>query len=315
MIDSICSKLLCEFVETSKDGYGIFDANDILVFANYAYKDVFCLDQHTDQQVSFEQMVRHAYALKRGIHIEADNISDWLDYVETVRRKSPFRIFEVDLVDGRWLLFSEQLLPSGELLVQSKDITRQKVTETQLQQSVSRLNKLALTDELTQLANRRCFVESVETELSRCRRGKGKVTMMLIDLDLFKNINDNFGHHAGDAALVHVAGLLKHALREYDIVGRIGGEEFAIFLGSAELGMALVIAERIRKSLLNTPLPYQQHQIELSASIGMTSRNCNVKFEQLYTEADEALYKAKSNGRNRVELFDSTESTSVDPAT
>lgn len=231
-----------------------------------------------------------------------------------MRRQEQFRIFEVDLVDGRWLLFSEQLLPSGELLVHTKDLTRQKVTQTQLQQSVNRLHKLALTDELTQLANRRCFVDSAETELSRCQRQTGKVTMMLIDLDLFKNINDNYGHHAGDAALVHVAGLLKHALRQYDIVGRIGGEEFAIFLGSTDVETAGLIAERIRQSLEKTPLIYQQHSISLSASIGMTSQHCAAKFEQLYTEADEALYKAKANGRNRVELYEGAESARADPA-
>lgn len=307
MLNSPCPTLLCKFIETSKDGYGIFDADDMLVFANYTFKDVFCLEQKVDEPISFEQMVCQAFKQKRGIHIEAENAESWLKYVETVRRSQPFRVFEVDMVDGRWFLFSEQLLASGEMLVQCKDMTRQKVTETQLQQSVSRLNKLALTDELTQLANRRCFVESVETELSRCKRGTGSVTMMIIDLDLFKNINDNFGHHAGDAALVQVAGLLKTALRQYDIVGRIGGEEFAIFLGSSDLGTALTIAERVRLSLVNNPLRYKDHSINLSASIGMTSRRCDATFEQLYTEADAALYKAKANGRNRVELFEQAE--------
>lgn len=310
MLPSPCSQLLCEFVETSKDGYGIFDAEDMLIFANYTFRDVFCIEQGDDAPISFENIMRNAFTQERGINIEAKSAEEWLAYVDKVRRIQPFRVFEVDLVDGRWFLFSEQLLASGELLVHCKDMTRQKVAETQLIQSVTRLNKLALTDELTQLANRRCFVDSVENELTRCKRASGSVTMMLIDLDLFKNINDNFGHHAGDAALVQVAGLLKHALRQYDIVGRIGGEEFAIFLGSTELGTALSIAERVRVSLVNNPLRYQNHKIQLSASIGMTSRGCDVTFEQLYTEADAALYKAKSNGRNRVELYE--EATPVD---
>lgn len=304
-------ELIMAFIKDSRDGYGIFCADDTLMYGNYAYLDIFCLSERDAMGKNFEFMVRHAFREKRGINIEADDIEQWLDRVHNVRRQSSFRIFEVDLVDGRWLLFSEQILPSGELLVQTKDITRLKVTESRLEHSVKTLHKLALTDELTQLANRRSFVDSVESEISRCRRADcdSSIALLLIDLDHFKQVNDNYGHHAGDAALVHTADVLKKALREYDIVGRIGGEEFAVFLGTTEVDKAIEVAERVLTSLAGSQLNYQSEPIQLTASIGLTARNCTATFEQLYTEADDALYLAKGRGRNRVEVY----SDSVSP--
>lgn len=298
----IATKMLT-FIESSKDGYALFDRDDRLIYANYPYRDIFCLSQLVNETCTFNEMVYRAFAEKRGINIEAEHIDEWLAYVATVRRGRLFRVFEVDLVDGRWFLFSEQLSSNGELMVQTKDITRQKVLESELTQSMNSLSKLALTDELTQLANRRSFVDSVESELARCKRVSGFITMMVVDLDFFKTINDTHGHQGGDAVLVEVAKILKSAIRQYDIVGRIGGEEFAIFLGSCELDIALEISERIRFSLEHANIPFAGKSLSITASIGLTSKACNASFEELYTEADQALYLAKEKGRNRVELF------------
>jgi diguanylate cyclase (GGDEF)-like protein len=298
------NSLLCRFFEISKDGYAIFDSNDMLIYSNYVYRDIFCLEEHANgKEISFADMIKNAYIHKRGIHISTEDIDDWLRYVATVRRSREFRTFEVDLVDGRWMLFSEQVLDSGELLVQCTDFTRQKVLETELKSSVSDLHKLALTDELTQIANRRCFVDSVESELSRCKRNDGFVTMLLLDLDHFKEVNDTFGHPAGDLVLKHVAKVLKNALRQYDILGRIGGEEFAVFLGATDTATAKKIASRILLDLEKSMVKYGKQDIRITTSIGMASRGCKVSFEQLYTEADEALYHAKEQGRNRLALY------------
>ena len=295
--------LLFEFIKESKDGYAIFCADDQLVYANYVYRDIFCFSQENSNVKTFEDMVRTAYAKKRGINIETTNIDDWLEYVRGVRRKRDFRIFEVDLVDGRWFLFSEQILTSGEMLVQTKDITRQKILETQLKLSVENLNKLALTDELTQLANRRSFVQSVEQDLNRCVDCSSYVTLLAIDLDHFKIVNDSYGHAAGDEVLRKTAWILRSSIRQYDIAGRLGGEEFAVYLGTTDVKTALIIAERIRTTLESFTFDYEGQPINVTASIGLTSRDCMLSFEQLYTEADEALYLAKTNGRNRVELY------------
>lgn len=302
--DDAIVRLFEDFICTSRDGYAIFSASDVLVYANQTFADIFCVKTECIGQLHFNDMVRRAFNEKRGINIEAESVEAWLEYVDTVRRKREFRIFEVDLVDGRWMLFSEQMLNTGEMLVQAKDMTSQKVIEDQLKQSISTLSQLALTDELTQLANRRSFVDSVSSELARCKRKECDSTMILLDLDRFKLINDTYGHFTGDTVLKSIANTLKETLRQYDIIGRLGGEEFAIFLGQTDTKLAAVIAERLRRNIEATPVYCSGKVVKVTASIGCSTQDKEATFESLYTAADEALYRAKNLGRNRVE-FDS----------
>ncbi|BCO18650.1 GGDEF domain-containing protein [Alteromonas sp. KC3] len=303
------NQLIQTFIESSKDGYAIFCPDDKLLYANYVFLDIFCATNCKVEYWSFEQLVRHAYDQKRGINIETDHIESWLEYVRSVRRKRPHRMFEVDLVNGRWMLFSEHLLDSGELLLQAKDISKQKVTESTLQRSLVQLKKLALTDELTQLANRRSFVDAVETELARVQRNQASATMLVIDLDHFKRINDTYGHLAGDHVLKHTAAILRQSTRQYDIVGRLGGEEFAVFMSEADLNVAYEVAERIRSSLAQSVTEVDGNSISVTASIGICTKLKPDSFETLFTDADEALYKAKSDGRNRIAVFNTLNRT------
>lgn len=300
--DAAIIQLFEDFICSSRDGYAIFSKEDVLLYANQAFADIFCLKGEQQGKVHFTDMVKVAFEEKRGINIESDDLNAWLTYVESVRRQREFRIFEVDLVDGRWMLFSEQILETGEMLVQTKDITSQKVIEDQLKSSIDELSQLALTDELTQLANRRSFVDSATKELARCQRKCEPSTMMLIDLDRFKSINDTYGHFSGDTVLKSIASTLIRTLREYDIIGRLGGEEFAIYLGQTDAELAKVVAERLRANIENTPVHCSGNVIHLTASIGCAVQMANSTFESLYTQADEALYRAKKQGRNRIEF-------------
>lgn len=306
MIAAACNfnQLIRDFIDVSKDGYAIFCPDDKLLFANYVFLDVFCATNESTEYWTFDQLVTHAFKVKRGVNIETEHIEEWLSYVHSVRRKRPFRIFEVDLVDGRWMLFSEQLLESGELLVQIKDISMQKLTEITLKDSVTKLKKLALTDSLTQLANRRAFVDAVETELARSQRNGLSATMLVIDLDYFKKINDTYGHLAGDQVLIHTAHILRSATRQYDIAGRLGGEEFAVFMSDASMQTAHEVAERIRQTIQSTPTMADNYSIAVTTSIGISIQTPPSSFESLFNEADEALYQAKSMGRNQTVLFD-----------
>lgn len=306
MIAAACNfnQLIRDFIDVSKDGYAIFCPDDKLLFANYVFLDAFCATQEFTEYWTFDQLVTHAYKIKRGVNIETEHLEDWLSYVHSVRRKRPFRIFEVDLVDGRWMLFSEQLLESGELLVQIKDISKQKLTEITLKDSVTKLRKLALTDSLTQLANRRAFVDAVETELARCQRNGLSATMLVIDLDFFKTINDTYGHLAGDQVLVHTAQILRRATRQYDIIGRLGGEEFAVFMADTDASIACEVAERIRQTIQATPTIVDSIPIEVTTSIGISVQTPPSTFENLFNDADEALYQAKSQGRNQTVASD-----------
>ena len=301
MIAAACNfnQLIRDFIDVSKDGYAIFCPDDKLLFANYVFLDAFCATQEFTEYWTFDQLVTHAYKIKRGVNIETERLEDWLSYVHSVRRKRAFRIFEVDLVDGRWMLFSEQLLESGELLVQIKDISKQKLTEITLKDSVTKLKKLALTDSLTNLANRRAFVDAVETELARCQRNDLSATMLVIDLDYFKKINDTYGHLAGDEVLVHTAQILRRATRQYDIIGRLGGEEFAVFMTDTDASSSFEIAERIRQTIQATPTTVDDIPVAVTTSIGISIQTSPSTFENLFNDADEALYHAKSLGRNQ----------------
>jgi len=296
-------KKLLSFVANSKDGYCIINANDTVEYCNEQFADAMFIPVENAIGMPFEGMIRRAFELKKGINIDSGCIDDFIAYTRGVRRSRPFRLFEVDFTDGRWFLFSEQTNQANEILIQIKDITKQKILALDLAKSVDKLTKLSLTDELTRIGNRRALIDSVDMELSRCRRTGASMSLLILDLDFFKKVNDTYGHLAGDAALVHVTRIIQQSLRQYDILGRIGGEEFAVFLSNTTIEKSLEIAERIRRSIEHSALSYEGCDIALSVSIGQTTLGCNTLFNDLYDQADQALYKAKSSGRNQVASY------------
>tara|TARA_R110001583_G_scaffold31978_1_gene108966 strand:- start:32041 stop:34380 length:2340 start_codon:yes stop_codon:yes gene_type:complete len=161
---------------------------------------------------------------------------------------------------------------------------------------------LATTDPLTGVRNRRAFLDKVDAELVRVRRYRNDATLMMLDLDHFKRVNDLHGHAAGDAMLCHVVRLAHSLLRASDLIGRLGGEEFAILLPATGLQGALELAERLRSTLEHTPLVYQNRDIGATTSIGVSLLQAgDSSAEMILARADSALYAAKHNGRNRVE--------------
>lgn len=293
---------LAEFVDVSHDGYSIYSAEDILLCANQAFLAVFLRSETELIGQSFDEIMSVAFRTQKGPRIDTNDIDDWLKRAHKLRRSREYRLFEVDLVDGRWFLFSEQTLPHGEMLVQTKDITKQKIVEQHLNEHAKRLTNLALTDELTRIANRRSFVASVQAEITRCSRQNSAMAFLLLDIDHFKNINDTYGHQAGDEVLRQVAKLIKATLREYDIFGRIGGEEFGIFLAETGRNTSIDVAERLRKQIADEKLHIDGHILQITLSIGLALASEKTSFEQLYADSDAALYQAKHGGRNKVVL-------------
>ncbi len=161
---------------------------------------------------------------------------------------------------------------------------------------------LAKVDSLTGLANRRAFFERIESARMLASRQRHPISMMMLDLDHFKRINDRFGHAAGDAALCVFAGAALEALREPDIMGRLGGEEFAVALPGTDLAGALQAAERVRVAVAAAHLPQCDVGYALSVSIGVVALDPDEHVNAALARADHALYAAKSAGRNRVEL-------------
>ena len=157
-------------------------------------------------------------------------------------------------------------------------------------------------DSLTGLWNRKATMDALARELVRASREKKPVGLMLADLDHFKQINDTYGHMAGDRVLQEVSTKLKGALRSYDTVGRYGGEEFLIISPGCDETATLRRAEHIRASIASAPVVTPEGNISLSLSMGAAVALGTIPQDQILKSADEALYRAKRAGRNRVEF-------------
>jgi diguanylate cyclase (GGDEF)-like protein len=179
---------------------------------------------------------------------------------------------------------------------------RLKQTHDDLMRKTAELERLCNTDPLTGLANRRSLRESLDAELSRCTRYGRTVSFAMLDVDRFKQLNDTYGHPAGDHVLIRLGALLADSVRKNDIVGRYGGEEIAIVLPETGLHGAGVLAERIRRSIADQRIVWEGESISVTASIGVASIGVGQAetADALIRSADRALYRAKSAGRDRV---------------
>lgn len=175
-------------------------------------------------------------------------------------------------------------------------------TIRQLEASKAALAIQATTDPLTSLRNRRSFFEKAEEQVALYRRYKSDLSLMMIDIDHFKIINDTHGHDAGDEVLKHLANILNSMVRQVDILARLGGEEFAILLPDTKRLGAAVLAERTRSAIERSPFTYRGHSIQLTASIGVASMSTEdaTSIGELVRIADHRLYLAKDGGRNRI---------------
>ena len=168
----------------------------------------------------------------------------------------------------------------------------------------SKLYELATTDGMTNLFNRRHFLEISQREFIRQQRLKSQFALLMMDIDFFKQVNDKYGHAMGDEAIRSVARLLNGSLREYDLAGRIGGEEFAMMLVNCDIGAASEIAQRLCKEISETKVIYSGQRIKITISIGLSQLEAgDADVEQTLHRADKALYKAKQSGRNRVVIY------------
>lgn len=164
------------------------------------------------------------------------------------------------------------------------------------------LTQMARTDALTGLCNRRHFIELLDAEIRRWQRTGQPAALLMVDLDFFKRVNDTWGHAVGDEVLRHFAKVLRHSLRRIDIPGRIGGEEFAVILPDSTMDDALAAAERLRANVESSSATTACGEVAVTVSIGVSLFNAgDVSNDAPLRRADEALYRAKMAGRNRVE--------------
>jgi diguanylate cyclase (GGDEF)-like protein len=162
------------------------------------------------------------------------------------------------------------------------------------------MEELATIDSMTGLYNRRHFWTLATAEWSRFQRYYRPLSVLMIDVDHFKAVNDRYGHAVGDEALVAVANACREGKRSSDIVGRLGGEEFAMLLPETDLDQARIVAERVRQSVAASALQADRVHFNVTASVGFAAASVSMSgFEALLHAADQALYQAKAEGRNR----------------
>ncbi len=191
---------------------------------------------------------------------------------------------------------------SSSELVDQVDVLRRRYHESvsQLASLTGRLRELAMIDSLTGVLNRRAFLDHADGEWVRHRRHNHALSCLMVDVDGFKNINDTFGHAAGDAVLQHIGTLVRATLRASDLPARLGGDEFIALMPETTLEGALATAERLLGRVVSRPLTILDQSLAATLSIGVaTADGCN-SLEELMARADRALYRAKKEGRARV---------------
>jgi diguanylate cyclase (GGDEF)-like protein len=176
-----------------------------------------------------------------------------------------------------------------------------------LVRNAEELTELAMKDALTGSQNRRCFMARLDSEWKRYLRYGRALSLLMLDIDHFKSINDRFGHDVGDQVIVAVARLCEIQTRDSDVAARIGGEEFAILLPEAELDEACIAAKRLRNAIAGRTIVCNGIDIAVTVSIGATTADASLTDSAAFMKrADEALYAAKRGGRNRVVCAGST---------
>ena len=184
------------------------------------------------------------------------------------------------------------------------DITEKQATIAKLDEANKRLKELSYIDALTKIPNKRAYDEKLSSQVAATKRSKNPLSFLLIDVDDFKNYNDNYGHEKGDDILLGVAQLVESTLRrETDFVARVGGDEMAIILPHTDITGATIVAKRIQQALLDEKEnhPFSALQQNLTLSMGISGSEMGV--DSLFDYADTALYLAKKQGRNRIEVY------------
>ncbi len=288
-----------------------FKFKDIVESAN----DIVIVTKHNNQDITNQTIVYVNPAFTRLMGYTYDEVvgaeSPLLDlftdevtkqYVKKglTEKTSIKTTIETTNKDGDVLWFDLSMLPLKDgkgkatyFASIERDITKEK-------KLLLELEKLSKTDPLTGLSNRRGLREYAEIEFARANRENSGISILVLDLDYFKKINDVYGHSVGDQVLAKVAKELSSHVRIYDLAARIGGEEFCVLLSKTERKFALQAAERIRKAISDIILYADGDLIKITVSIGVAYHQPDIDIDTVIKHADEALYEAKSNGRNCV---------------
>ena len=267
-----------------ESGLIVLDEDFQTQFINRAFYQMWGLPELSNGSTyNFADIVEHGRLT--GLYVTAPGSIH--DYVR--QRKGRLR-----LSDGRVLKFRCKALPDGGRLMTFDDIS-------DFVRTAELLRELAGLDELTKLPNRRQFLKSLETEFARVQRYDRPLSVLMIDADGFKQINDRYGHFAGDEVLQALAVRLRASVRQIDLLGRLGGEEFAVALMETDMPGAHEVAERLCREIAAEPFQVAAANIQVTVSVGVAARRASDgNAAQLLNLADKAMYLAKAAGGNRV---------------
>jgi diguanylate cyclase (GGDEF)-like protein len=228
------------------------------------------------------------------ISVPADKVDAHIEWRLAQLRGGDERPVDLQLADRTTVRCRCKALPAGGRFLSYTDVT-------DLARHAETLERLATTDDLTDICNRRHFMALADDRWERFRVDGEPLSLLILDLDLFKSINDRFGHAAGDAVIRHFASVCRRDMYDTDILARLGGEEFVLLLPDTRGEEAAVRAEQLRRRIEAAPLSLGDAMARITASIGVAEAEADMtRFTDLMKRADKALYEAKRAGRNRV---------------
>lgn len=282
----------------------LYDEADTLAYANTTFYEVTRLTPGS--LPGWKDLIRESHRSKQGLLIETDDIEDWLSQAGERRRSVPHRQFEIDTVDGRWILMSETVIPNVGILGVGVDITRAKHTTTILQHEYQQALVVAETDALTRMGNRRALDRL--WRLLTLNSQNRTISALMIDIDWFKPYNDTLGHLQGDECLRDIADVIRSGSRSEEAYPlRIGGEEFLILMVDADQPSASQVAQRILRNIRSRAIPHPASDtghVTLSIGVATATVTDDASISALLHGADKALYQSKHRGRDRVTVSD-----------
>lgn len=274
----------------------MYSPDDELVFATESFITLF--DVQPSPQ-TFSSIVQHCYDKQLFIDVHDQTLNDSSKRLCQLRRSSPIQNFEVNMHNGAWLLVTEVTFDDGWLLARVIDTTSLKQVEINLKKARDEAMQVAETDSLTQLLNRGGIMKRLENAIQHAQDANLSLSVSLIDLDHFKSINDRFGHTIGDRVLKHFAHACRTVLRGGDLIGRVGGEEFLLIMPQAAEEAATKAVNRL-KNHVQEMIIKDYPGSEYTFSAGVIEWSTSLSLDALYHQADQVLYHAKRNGRNRI---------------
>lgn len=303
VMDALETRLIIDRAETAErrfidameslpNGFVLYDKDDRLVICNQRYREIYAESApFIVPGASFEEIIRKG--VENGQYLEAVGREEAFIAERLHKHQNPGDPIEQHLAGDRWLSVQERRTSEGGLVGFRIDITTLKRQERELV-------RLAWTDSLTGVMNRHRFMELAGKEVDRARRHGSQMSLLLLDADHFKHINDRYGHAAGDVVLKDLVERWGKSLRSHDLIGRIGGEEFGILLPEVDLHNAVCTANRLRKEIAELPFAFEGQLLRVTVSIGVATLAAGDDLPALMRRADLALYRAKEAGRDGV---------------